>query len=412
MKKITVYDSPMGSGKTEYAIQKMIRLNKEEGQKFIYITPYLDEVIRVSKALKKSGVSFKQPRVDKKNYTKLSSFSKLLMSGENIVTTHALFDRIDEEALSVIRLNQYDLYLDEVFDVISILDDITSIDFKMLVSNKKCEVDATGQVIWKDEGYKGKFNKLKNLCNLGEVYQYSDKLLIYNFPIKVFDKMKDVNVFTFGFKGQIQYGYYKFYKKEMDFKMVYKQNGIYKEREYNRDEIISKFSFVMNKINLYQGSLNMDSIESKAIPLSSSGLTRLINSGDGRVNTLQKMILSYFKNNKPIHPSSKVLWTTLKSAKPYLKGKGYTKGFIPLNLRATNDYGDRIKLAYVYNKFFNPIQANFLKKKGIELDQDKFALVELLQWVFRSRIRRGEEIELYVPNFRMRNLLENWEEYL
>lgn len=412
MEKITVYDSPMGSGKTEYAIQKMIRLNKEEGQKFIYITPYLDEVIRVSKALKKNGVSFKQPRVDGKNHTKLSSFSKLLMSGENIVTTHALFDRIDEEALSVIRLNQYDLYLDEVFDVISILDDITSIDFKMLVNNQKCEVDATGQVIWKDEGYKGKFNKLKNLCNLGEVYQYSDKLLIYNFPIKVFDKMKDVNVFTFGFKGQIQYGYYKFYNKEMDFKMVYKQNDIYKEKAYNREEIISKFAFVINKINLYQGSLNMDAIESKAIPLSSSGLTKLISSGDGRIETLQKMILSYFKNNKPIQPSSKVLWTTLKSAKPYLKGKGYTKGFIPLNLRATNDYGDRIKLAYVYNKFFNPIQANFLKKKGIELDQDKFALVELLQWVFRSRIRRGEEIELYIPNFRMRNLLENWEEYL
>jgi len=35
-------------------------------------------------------------------------------------------------------------------------------------------------------------------------------------------------------------------------------------------------------------------------------------------------------------------------------------------------------------------------------------LSEMVQWVWRSAIREGNEIVLYVPSERMRNLFTNW----
>lgn len=46
--KIKIIDSIMGSGKTSAAINYM---NKDYQKKFIYITPYLDEVDRLVKFL-------------------------------------------------------------------------------------------------------------------------------------------------------------------------------------------------------------------------------------------------------------------------------------------------------------------------------------------------------------------------
>lgn len=52
--------------------------------------------------------------------------------------------------------------------------------------------------------------------------------------------------------------------------------------------------------------------------------------------------------------SGEVLWTTLKDYEHVLKGCGYSKGFIPVNTRATNDYADRHALMYVFSRFMNP----------------------------------------------------------
>ncbi|MEA1973836.1 MAG: hypothetical protein U9N34_11170, partial [Candidatus Cloacimonadota bacterium] len=44
----------------------------------------------------------------------------------------------------------------------------------------------------------------------------------------------------------------------------------------------------------------------------------------------------------------------------------------------------------------------------IKVDQDDYALSEMLQWIFRSGVRNGEVITIYIPSRRMRNLLEEW----
>ena len=91
-----------------------------------------------------------------------------------------------------------------------------------------------------------------------------------------------------------------------------------------------------------------------------------------------------------------------------LTGKGYTNGFLSYNIRATNEYRKRTCLAYCVNVFFNPFMKNYFLAYGVEVQEDVYALSEMIQWIWRSAIRDGEEIWVYIPSNRMRSLLENW----
>ena len=44
----------------------------------------------------------------------------------------------------------------------------------------------------------------------------------------------------------------------------------------------------------------------------------------------------------------------------------------------------------------------------MKMDWDQYALAIMIQWVWRSRIRNGQEIWLYVPSRRMRELFLKW----
>ena len=41
-------------------------------------------------------------------------------------------------------------------------------------------------------------------------------------------------------------------------------------------------------------------------------------------------------------------------------------------------------------------------------DKDLWALSNMIQFVFRSRLRKGEPINLYVPSRRRRELFKRW----
>ena len=77
-------------------------------------------------------------------------------------------------------------------------------------------------------------------------------------------------------------------------------------------------------------------------------------------------------------------------------------------MRATNDFRQKQDLAYLINVYYNPIIKNFFVDRGGDIDESKYALSELIQWIFRSGIRDGKPINLYIPSSRMRGLLEEW----
>ena len=54
------------------------------------------------------------------------------------------------------------------------------------------------------------------------------------------------------------------------------------------------------------------------------------------------------------------------------------------------------------------LQIEFFRTKNIEIDQDLYALSEMLQFIYRSAVRNGEDINVYIPSQRMRSLLQSY----
>ena len=56
----------------------------------------------------------------------------------------------------------------------------------------------------------------------------------------------------------------------------------------------------------------------------------------------------------------------------------------------------------------NPVIKKFFEVHDIEVNEDGYALSEMLQFIWRSAIRCGNEIWVYIPSSRMRELLADW----
>jgi hypothetical protein len=79
-----------------------------------------------------------------------------------------------------------------------------------------------------------------------------------------------------------------------------------------------------------------------------------------------------------------------------------------VNAKATNDYIEKRSLAYLCNIFHQPIIKGFFEERGIMVYEDLHALSEMVQWLWRSQIRRGDPVTVYAPSERMRGLLKMW----
>lgn len=406
MVEIKVVDSIMGKGKTSWAIQNIIFDNR--GERFLYVTPYLDEVERVLDACKRAMVVVHTPSIVKGKGSKSEHLRELMKQGKNIVTTHALFDRIDEECLDIIRSQGYTLYMDEVHEVVK-RHNMSEDDLKLLIESKYISIDeVTGKVEWIEDGYAGKFEEFRNLCKLGSMYKYSNYIYIWCFPVSIFEAMSKVYILTYYFEGQIQSAYYKLHNMKYDLMDVEKIGAnIYKLVEYDLIKSCQDISKVIGLINVYEGNLNYQ----EGISLSSSWFDK---ADKETLKAVGNNTLNYFQNIVK-GKSNDNMWTTLKAHKDKIKGKGYSKGFVELNARATNKYKHKKNLAYIYNRFLNPIEKNFFISQGVQINEELYALSELLQWIFRSQIREGKPINLYLPSKRMREVVfqlwRNFEKY-
>lgn len=396
---IKVVDSIMGSGKSSAAINLM---NKDKENNYIYITPYLSEVARVKK---ESTRRFYEPKVHSKDgqiLFKQEAFHELLREKKNIVSTHSLFLMSNEETKELIYANDYILILDEVMDVVKQIT-LKEHDLESMLALDFIRINPdTGLVTWnEDKKHKSTaYDYIKNLCKNKSLYVYKDDMFMWTFPVHIFESFKDVYILTYLFDAQIQKYYYDFHK--LDYEYYYATDefgeytfikGIYDDRDVKEK--------LKGLIDVYEGNLNK--IGDLDFSLSKSWYSKRKDS----LAVLKNNTENYFKNIVKAK-SKDIIWTTFKNYKPDVKGRGYSRSFIPLNLRATNDYMDRHYLAYTVNLFMNPVIKKFFYKQGIETNEDLYAISELLQWIWRSAIRNDEKIYLYLPSKRMRELFFKW----
>ena len=401
--KIKVIDSPMGAGKTSYLIQ-MIKRNTEN--KYMFITPFLDEVDRIITTCKEN--KFLQPTNRAKNGSKLESLKKLVSKGKNVVSTHALFSIADEELIKLIKSQGYILILDEVMDVVSSAD-IKKSDIEMLFNENKIKVEEPyNKVIWLDEKYDGKFNNIKNMANNDSLYYVNKTLMVWSLPVSIFDCFEEVFISTYMFDAQIQKYYYDYFEMEYEYYHIERNISAYKivktiSFDYD-DEFKKKAKSLINIIDNEKLNAIGDSYGTGKYKTALSKTWYYKNKDNDLIKTLKKNMSNFFRHYCE-DKSELNMWTTFNDYKQLLKGKGYTKGFIPCNSRATNQYSHKKNCAYVINRYVNPFYESFFTQRGITIDQDKYALSEMLQWIWRSAIRNNEPINVYIPSVRMRNLL-------
>lgn len=388
---INIVDAICGSGKTSAAIN-MINASDEE-QRFLYITPYLDEVNRIIESCPEKH--FKQPEV---YGTKTKGIKFLLEKGLNIVSTHALFKNFDTEIVDLVRAMNYILIMDEVAEVVEPLD-ISKSDLQIVLD--KTELQDNGLLKWTDKEYTGELWNYRRLCELNAVFYHNNTALLYLFPVDCFKAFRQVYILTYMFDAQVQRYYYNFYGAKFEYIGVAGDNV--SNYHFVPELTVSDNEQFAKHITI-EDSVTLNAIGEKPFSLSVSWYDKNIKTYS---TGIKNNIYNFFRH-KSKTPSNKNLWTVFKQYKNAIQGKGYAKSFLSCNARATNAYSDRTAVAYMCNIFFNPILKNFFEQKGVRIEEDKWALSELLQFLFRSGIRKGEDIRLYIPSLRMRNLLKRW----
>jgi hypothetical protein len=402
----------MGTGKTSYAIQLM--QEAPLNQKFIYVTPFLDEVQRIK--LEVSSRDFKEPDTQHGSGTKLQSLKRLIASGADIATTHSLFSKADQELMELLQWENYTLIVDEVMDVVTQLQVRTG-DIQMMLKGGAIEIDqATSRVLWKEHPkFDTTFSTVRDYAIAGNLFAVNDTAFVWNFPAKIFALFEQVYIMTYLFDGQsqryfydlhdIQYSYFSVTKDGERFKLVPKSDSA--EDRSRLKELIHIYDGKLNEIGEKETALSKRWFDSKH--------------NKDKVKQLKNHLANYFRHITNANAES-FIWTTFMDAKHKLKGKGFSKEesksnsteevgqacFTAFNLRATNKYKHKDVLAFCLNRYMNPIEKQFFYHHDVHIDENLLALSDLLQWLFRSAVREGRTVRIYVPSRRMRTLLIRW----
>jgi hypothetical protein len=423
--EITVVDAVMGTGKTSWAIdmmnQSLYEQTFEDASRFLYITPSLSEVQRIQDSC--PDLEFWTPQAV--NGRKLTHLNELIERNENIASTHELFSRMNRETYEALEGAGYVLVVDEEVEFIKKFDALTERDKQLLFREQMIYVDGKLRVRWNhqlhgDYPENGRFNDIRQLCENGNLIVVNGKFWLWEFPADLIELFDEVVILTYLFEGS----YLSTYLKLND--LPYTVRTVVRSPEYTDEhrkyqvvdfdatderEALKRIKSLVNVVDV--GSLNDIGKTSRRTrgrpvnPLSKGWFTRDRKAGGAKTKTLQKATYQFFKRYSG-GTASDNLWSCFKSQKNTLKGDGYTKGFLAVNARATNEYKHKASLAYLANIFCYAEIRRYFEHNGMEVDDDQFALSQLVQWVWRSRIREGQPINLYLPSDRMRRLFTEW----
>jgi hypothetical protein len=405
MKEINVFDSLPGTGKTQFIANYM--KDRVHDYNFCYITPFLDEITRLIDKNKKTGKDgilkglFNQPM--HKGKGKLYNIKKMISNYENICSTHSLFSQVDEELIELLKHNKYILVLDEVMDVIEQLpmkrDDIQVYldNGWFVVDNKTSFVTYNGP-----EEYNGDFKHIVDVVRKGKVILDNElRLLFWKFPAEIFDCFEEVFILTYMFNGQIMKYYF-----DVNTNTNYKLNSVV--GEYPNFELIDYNPNQHLELDLRINILDNHKINNIGMKRTDLSYNWYIKHSKKKLlfkqlnNNLKNFYTNISKSN-----ANDFLWTSFKNHKERFDRR-FNSSFLACTARATNDYSHKNDLAYLVNRFINPVIYKYFYNRDVKVDQDAFALSEMLQWTFRSAIRNREEINLYCPSKRSRELLINW----
>lgn len=387
--QIIVIDALMGEGKTTY-FRQYIKQHPEK--RFMFVSTTLKQVETNIEEV--APIEMWQP--DYRDRQKLKNLKDIIKIGTNIATTHALFQLMDDECLELIQQQEYILILDEVLDVIDELP-YKKKDIQLLEDAGYIKTRENGHLEWigpPGEFYIKELQDLENMIRGDKVIKIDDYKLIWQFPPQVFSSFGQIYILTYLFESSMLYYYFEY-------------NHIsYIKKSMKNHEIVGYYlpnpAKFRDLINIYEGKLNRN-FNNKGYSLSKNYCK---NHPEDMVQ-LKNNLYNYFRYHTD-SSSNERMWTTYKDFRDKLKNKGYSKGFLACNAKGTNEFRHKTSLAYCVSFYMKPMLLNYFYNIGIEIDQEEHALSTMLQWIWRSQIRDGKPINLYLPSLRMRRLLYEW----
>lgn len=414
MTKIKVLDACMGSGKTTRIIQDISESDRDT--KWIVVVPLLSETHRIAGTYpsvdsdgdedeskpegyqngcvvydpshKLFGRAFKHPMTNNQQGSKLVGLKNLVENGDSIITTHALFKNLDSSVLREIKDKGYKLVIDEAIQCYTEYDQLS--ELPDLIANGVVYVDQEDGVTlrWNKEKAPEALSRYQqeiSLCDSGSLLLVGGKCLLWELSKDILLSFDEVVIATYLFEGSYLSGFLKYHSIQYEVEKFGKKGADFK-----------------GLIDIIQDP-KMNAIGDKPTALSRSSqcVSRTYNA------QLKKNLLNLFKHKTKVSVDER-LWTCYKEAKRSLEGRGYTTRFLSLGTKATNMYASVSVVAFTANLFTHPFIDQLLMKRNVVVDAQKFALSEMIQWIYRSRVRNGESIVVYVPSKRMRTLLERW----
>ena len=414
-KVIKIEDYPCGSGKTTRMIE-----NFKEDRKYLVILPLLSEVDRVIEASK--SIEFVLPdENDNAQGTKTSSLESQLLLGNNIATTHSMYEKL----VPLIRdglLDDYDIIIDEVPEVVKMVTSKSKTSIQeFYLDTGYMDVDATTGLVrptmkwWhhRDDVSDTLSPKILNFAETGCLYLQEGKMFIWALPQSILNAGRSVTVMTYKSEGSMLLAYLR--KLGLPFE-VSNDNQLEENFRARAAELITIEGIpALSKTNFsYTAQVKGMSSPSYATKIARS------------LKNLRERKLVGVDINNILLTSKKDAWnkaandnnpntadedeTPKKNSKPGVFTKGSRMkdvNWVANTTRGTNDYMHCSHLIYLYDQNINFIVARWLGDSS-QAFKDAYALTELIQWVWRSRVRRGEPITLYLPSLRMRKLFEAW----
>ena len=398
---VTIRDYPCGSGKTTSMIEGF-----RSDRKYLVIVPLLTEVDRVVERSK--SVPFQQPQAnDNDAGTKTEHLESMVRQRENIVTTHSLFERLAPLARLGL-LNDYDIILDEVPEVVKPVLSKSKVSIEEFYMNTGCmTVDTeTGLVKptskwWsmRDDFDDTLTTKILNYANTDCLYLLEGRLFIRAMPKELLTAGRTTTILTYKSEGSVLSSYLK--KLDVPVEVANDNQREEAFRKKAAELITIKDIPALSKLKLsHSGQLD---------GMSKSNYCRTV------INALKNLRGRQLKDV----PAENILITCAKEgwykkgnekvAGPFASGSKLFQGanWIGKITRGTNKYAHCSHLIYLYDQYMNPMVARWLEDNSRAFN-DAYALTELIQWVWRSRVRKGQPITLYLPSPRMRRLMEEW----
>lgn len=401
---IHIIDSMCGTGKSTKMFELMrdkFKINKDS--RFLYITPFLSEI--------NDRVPVELPELDfwtpeNKGKGKIGDLLALVRQGKNIASTHVLFSRLTPVLVDTLIAQKYTLVIDEAISCIGLLDkSLVPTDTRDLLKSGmvKVDTDQRNQLVWNENDYPehdGRYSFVRDLCNLGVVYCHDNIFLMFEYPPKLLKGLEEVWVLTYLFYGSDMRCWFDL--NNIQYTIVdNKTLGLKSEKDV-KDMVKKNLNIITNR--------SLESKQQRTTTLSKGWFDK---SKKEDVDSYKAMLRSCVVTYKA--KAGNVFWTTYKDYQKKLQGSGYTKGvnedmpaFLPMNIRATNNYRNYTLCMYAVNIFKNPIEINYLKNNGIYADEDMYALSEMIQFIWRGSIRQGKPMDVLILSARMRNLLQGW----